>query len=257
MMARQKVILIKKLQRFIAQHREMWVLQFIARGCRRFLDYFENLDYDPWENGERFVLEAIAAGHDFQCIFDVGACTGSWALMANTVIPEAKIHCFEVSKSNLKRLRETTKSIKNIVVNDFGLSDRMAEVELRYFPEDPGLTTMIDFPHKQEFVRDKGFVRTGDSYVEEYSIDRIDFIKIDVEGVGERVLFGFDETISSGRVEVIQFEYGRDSILTHFLLRDYHNFFAERGYRVGKIYPLYIDFSDYDFFQEDFRGPNF
>ena len=58
-------------------------------------------------------------------------------------------------------------------------------------------------------------------------------------------------------VSRLQFEYGRTSILTKFLLRDFHEFFEERGYAVGKIFPNYVDFRPYSIDHEDFIGPNF
>jgi hypothetical protein len=40
------------------------------------------------------------------------------------------------------------------------------------------------------------------------------------------------------------------------MLRDAHQFFAGFGYRVGKLYPQYVEFRDYHYRQEDFCGPN-
>ena len=47
------------------------------------------------------------------------------------------------------------------------------------------------------------------------------------------------------------------SILTRFLLKDFHELFAEHGYVVGKIYPDHVDIRDYDLGDEDFLGPNY
>jgi len=56
---------------------------------------------------------------------------------------------------------------------------------------------------------------------------------------------------------LVQFEYGRVNILTHFLLRDFYELFARFGYVVGKIYPDHVDFRSYDLGDEDFLGPNY
>ena len=42
-----------------------------------------------------------------------------------------------------------------------------------------------------------------------------------------------------------------------FLLRDFYLLFAGYGYVVGKIYPDYVEFRDYDLGDEDFIGPNY
>jgi hypothetical protein len=72
-----------------------------------------------------------------------------------------------------------------------------------------------------------------------------------------RVLKGFSGMLERKVIDLVQFEYGRVSIVHGFLLRDFYAFFRERGYVVGKIYPNYIDFRDYDMSDEDFLGPNY
>jgi hypothetical protein len=78
-----------------------------------------------------------------------------------------------------------------------------------------------------------------------------------VEGAEHLVLEGLETQLRSERVRFVQFEYGRVNILTHFLLRDFYQLFASYGYVVGKIYPDYVDFREYDLSDEDFMGPNY
>ena len=85
----------------------------------------------------------------------------------------------------------------------------------------------------------------------------VDFLKLDVEGAEHLVLQGLESSLRLQRVRFAQFEYGRVNILTHFLLRDFHQLFASYGYVVGKIYPDYVDFREYDLGDEDFMGPNY
>ena len=85
----------------------------------------------------------------------------------------------------------------------------------------------------------------------------MDFLKLDVEGAEHLVLQGLDESLQNGRIRFVQFEYGRVNILTHFLLRDFYQLFRGYGYAVGKIYPDYVEFRDYDLRDEDFLGPNY
>jgi hypothetical protein len=71
------------------------------------------------------------------------------------------------------------------------------------------------------------------------------------------VLRGFEETMGRDAIDIIQFEYGRVNIVTHFLLRDFYEYLEPRGYVIGKIYPGYVDFRPYSVDFEDFRGPNY
>lgn len=245
------------LWKYISTHRKSAIIQFIAHKCSRFIECYENGNSYNFElNGERFVLEVLSR-KGISCIFDCGANIGDWALMAKTIIPAAEIHCFEIMKSTCEELKRRTKSTKTIIVNDFGLSDKVEEVKLKYFPEISALTTTLDYPHEFRFVYTTGNTTTGDIYMEKQGIKKIDFLKIDVEGVESRVLKGFAKALSSGRIDVIQFEYGKSSIITKFMLYDYYNFLTSLGYRLGKIYPNYVEFKDYNFTHEDFLGPNY
>jgi hypothetical protein len=68
---------------------------------------------------------------------------------------------------------------------------------------------------------------------------------------------GFAGMFDAGAIDAVQFEYGTPNIESHFLLRDFHAFFGERGFTV-KIYPDHVEFRAYDpLTDEDFRGPNY
>jgi hypothetical protein len=78
-----------------------------------------------------------------------------------------------------------------------------------------------------------------------------------VEGAEHLVLEGLADLLREQRARFVPFEYGRVNILTHFLLRDFYEPFGSHGYLVGKIYPDYVDFREYELSDEDFLGPNY
>ena len=231
-------------------------MQARASECINFLECYENFNYDIQSNGERFVLETLAR-QPLTCIFDVGANIGAWALLAHQCFPNAKIHCFEIAKPTQETLKEQTKGLSNIIVNDFGLSDREGETTLKFYPQAGAASSIIDFPHPSDCVLVKASVACGDLYMQKHGITHVDFMKLDVEGAEDRVLQGFSNALSNRLIDVIQFEYGRVNILTKFLLYGFYVLFRKHGYRVGKIYPNYVDFREYSFAHEDFLGPNY
>jgi hypothetical protein len=87
-------------------------------------------------------------------------------------------------------------------------------------------------------------------------IAAIDFLKIDVEGAEARVLNGFSRRLASQDVHCVQFEYGAFSVQTKVLLGDYYAMLAD-SYWIGKIYPNYVEFKEYDWTMEDFRFSNY
>jgi len=242
---------------YISTRRRRPLIRFVARQCGRFLRCYENADDHNFDtNGERLVLRAMAK-NDFPVIFDVGANIGAWALMAHDIFPTSTIHCFEIMRSTCENLSRQTHGIAQIMVNQYGLSDEEADVPVRHYPTMPVLSTVTQYPHDLDYVEDTGHVTTGDAYMDSHGIGHVDFVKIDVEGAENSVLRGFSRAFAAGKIDVVQFEYGQVSVVTRFMLRDFFAFFAQYGYIVGKIYPNYVDFRDYDFGFEDFNGCNY
>ena len=101
-----------------------------------------------------------------------------------------------------------------------GASDAAGTIELHYFPDEPDKT--CDMPRhslRTEIIR--GTVIPLDDYCASKGIERIDFLKIDVEGAEHRVLKGLSKMIDGDGVACVQFEYGPFSLDTRFLLKDY------------------------------------
>ena len=247
----------RRLGEYAVGHRRTGAVRYLAAVCRDFLTQYENLNYDPRRNGERFMLEAMAAKGLLTCIFDVGACVGEWALMAREIAPGASLHCFEIVAANAERLLRNVQPYPNIFANSCGLSHEDGVVTIRYFPDQPTLSTMTDYPHELEAVVTSGVVTAGDSYIARHDISRVNLLKIDVEGAEELVLKGFSNALANGMIDVIQFEYGKVNILTRFLLRDIYEMLEGYGYTVGKLYPNYVEFRHYTLDDENFFGPNY
>ena len=243
--------------RYVSRNRQRPLVRYLARKCSRFMECYESdANYDFETNGERFVLQVLSR-HDFRTIFDVGANVGDWARIAHGLFPNATIHSFEILESTYQSLCAATRDLPRVRANACGLLDREGEVALNTFTGVSTITTITDYPHEFERHTSRGRVTTGDEYVRRNSIERIDLLKLDVEGAESLSLAGMEETIGAGRVSIVQFEYGQVSILTKFLLRDFYAFFKKHGYRLGKVYPDYVEFRPYQFRHEDFRGANY
>jgi FkbM family methyltransferase len=140
---------------------------------------------------------------------------------------------------------------------NLGLAAHTGTLSLRYHPGASTHATFTDYPHKWSGEQIECAVMRGDDFLVREGIRGVDFLKLDVEGAEHLVLQGLESELREQRVRFVQFEYGRVNILTHFLLRDFYQFFAGYGYVVGKIYPDYVEFGDYDLSDEDFLGPNY
>lgn len=241
----------------LARLRHVRAVRAFARRCARVVDAFENAnDYSFETNGEARVLHALAA-RGAKRLFDVGAHVGDWASLARRLVPQAEIHCFEIVPETFALLERRLGREPGFVLNGFGLGSEDGEATVRHYPDASALSTTTAYPHGREWRELRARVRAGDSYLRERGLDLVDLVKIDAEGAEPRILDGFASALERRSLHAVQFEYGQVSILTRFLLRDFHELFEARGYRVGRLYPLGVEFRDYAFTQEDFRGGNF
>lgn len=241
---------------FVARRRRSRLMRKVAGLCRRYLAWYGNLSHDLQTNGEAFVLETLASFHP-RVLFDVGAHTGEWSVTAKACCPSAEVHAFEIAKATFDTLVASTHHLPGVYCQNVGFSDVAGPLAIRYYNAFPALTTSTDYPHPFTFTELTAEVITGDTYATRNGIEHIDLLKIDVEGMEEQVLKGFQGMLARKAIDLVQFEYGRVSILNRFLLRDAYAFFRTRGYVVGKVFPNYVDFRDYDLTDEDFMGPNY
>lgn len=248
----------RQVKRYLVRNRSTPFVSSAARICGSLLDGYHNLNYDHAQNGEFRVLSRLAS-LPLSCFFDAGANIGEWTSAVKKCFSSANVHSFEIHPQTFAWLSESTAGLSGVNLVNSGLSDRSEDLQLNCFGHHLEQTTAIEYPHPAHLRRETvtGHAMSGDSYVSRNSIGHIDFLKIDVEGMEDKVLRGFEETIGRNAIDIIQFEYGRVNILTHFLLCDFYEYLGSRGYAVGKIYPTYVDFQPYSLSLEDFRGPNY
>lgn len=248
----------ERIGRLIAKHRRSHVVRAL-HGVAAFVENaYENEEWDMAASGEVALLDRMAPA-GFATAFDVGAHLGGWSVEALRAWPAARVHAFEVAPPTYERLgkRFTDSNLTaRVTLNCLGLGDRAGVAEMYFYPEQPHLT--CDRPrHKEHHSAPfQARLQSGDAYLAEHGIDRVGFIKIDVEGNEHLVLRGFEKAIEQDRLDCIQFEYGAFSIDTRVLLADYYALLGA-SYWIGKIYPTHVEFREYDWTMESFRFSNF
>ncbi len=240
----------------LGQRRDEADVRAFAAFCRLFLRAFENCNYDMMTNGEAWLLRCLAPLGP-RVVFDVGANVGHWSALAAATLPGAVIHAFEFVPDTFRQLAQRAAGLGGrVVANPFGLGDRAGEVEVNIVPDDSTLSSVVKLHEGARRVMSCP-IAAGDDYLDQAGIERIDLLKIDVEGAEHLVLTGLARALGAGRIDIIQFDYGQANILTKVLLHDYHQELEALGYVVGKLFPVRIDFRAYRIEHEDFIGPNF
>ncbi len=218
---------------------------------------YENRNHRLESNGERMLLKKLARTAP-QVIIDGGANVGKYTREVLQHCREARVYSFEPVKDTFLQLEENLRGEERVHLINKGLFSEAGKKEINLYPSHTHASVyqLTGVPYESTGTLTIEMVR-GDDFVRAEGLERIDFLKLDLEGAEYDALQGFDETLRAGRIRLVQFEYGYINILTKHLLIDYYRFFEERGYRVGKIFPKTVKFRPYRFKYEDFLGSNF
>jgi FkbM family methyltransferase len=236
------------------------VAREIARWARKYLRHYRGFSYDFRGGGEERVLRRLAS-FKFDTVFDVGANTGGWAIRVQRYFPEASIHTFEISEKTFQILQRDLPG-PAFHHNCFGLAEAAGERNYLDYGDSSHVNTLIERSRFHDQALDRrektSFMENGDGYCHKNGIDRIDFLKIDVEGAEHLVLKGFGGMLHAGKIRVVQFEYGYVNGDAGFLMRDFYELFESQGYVVAPIRNRPMEFRPFEYGMNDFdSGPNY
>lgn len=170
-------------------------------------------------------------------IFDVGANKGEYTCLLNELLPKnVTIYSFEPSHATFLELQEKISDKNRIKLNNFGFSDRSEKVYLYSDKKGSGLASVYHrkLDHfgikldKKEFVE----MKTIDEFCLLEKINRIKFLKIDVEGHEIDVLKGSKHMLRGKKIDYIQFEFGGSNIDSKTFIQDFY-------YLLGKDYKIF------------------
>jgi FkbM family methyltransferase len=132
---------------------------------------------------------------------DVGAHAGYFSLLAaHRVGPSGRVFAVEPNPRTFTALQRhlTQNAVRNVEAMMCGLADRQGTLALHLPPSELDYNTTV-LP-RSGWTRVEVPVRTLDDCVRDWKIDRIDLMKIDVEGAEPLVLAGGEATLTSGVV---------------------------------------------------------
>lgn len=185
----------KSIYRFLV-HKQIFTLNIKGKKLKLkhpgFHFYIENEFY--WKGYEKSGFEVVSrelwlklSSHS-QTILDVGANTGLYSLFASLFNPSSSIHAFEPIKRNVDKLRLNIaiNQMENIKIVEAAISQTDGTTTIYQPSTDVSTTSTLDIetaksrdlnvnPEQIETVR-------IDTYIDEHKLEKVDLIKIDVEG---------------------------------------------------------------------------
>lgn len=191
-------------------------------------------------------------------IFDIGANLGEYSEMiikhCDKLNIKYQLHLFEHQKECVEVLLSKFEFSPNVIVNNFAISSEKGTVDF-YIEKNKSAFSSI---YKREICvhSEKVQVETVvlDDYVIKNSIDKINFIKIDLEGHELEVLKSLKNSFD--KIENIQFEYGGTYMDSKCTLKDVYVLLRDDFY-LGKINSNGVNFTPYIIELEDFEYSNY
>lgn len=192
--------------------------------------YGQKIWADPSEIiGDAILKKGIYDEHAIHCIqkiltkmaepivLDIGAHMGNHALVMTQF--SKMVYCFDPLPANVDLLHrnKNENQIQNMQVFPYGLSDQ--EQTLPFFKD---AYTFV--PDLQEGISPTNVLvcKVGDDLLKEHHINKVDFIKIDIEGFEARALYGLKHTIQTSR-PVVMMEWNNDHTREGFKQYDLFN----------------------------------
>ena len=160
----------------------------------------------------KFIIDTLEEGNSF---LDVGAHYGYFSLMASSIVGQnGKVCCIEASKSTFNVLFRNVKSCNNIQAFNIAISNRREQLDFYEYPLLYSEYNSLDADQYKDSSWAKS-ITPNVIKIEAFSLDEFiqaqnfdpDFIKIDVEGVEDKVVSGMQKFLGSGKNLIIAMEY--------------------------------------------------
>lgn len=206
---------------------------------------------DFHESGEIYVMKYIkdeyAKNKASIIVFDVGANVGNYSqeILKQFSSCDLNLFCFEPSSRMFKTLSTNVANEKAKLYN-FGFGSDNATKNLFSAEIDSGLGSIYQrrLDHlgvKMKKTEDIA-IKVLDEFCAENLINRVHFLKIDVEGNELEVLKGAAKMINENCIDFIQFEFGGCNIDSRTYFQDFYYFLKDKYniYRIVKngLYPI-------------------
>jgi FkbM family methyltransferase len=191
--------------------------------------------------GEYYFITRIFNNRGKKIIFDVGAHIGNYSIDLSTN-PEAEIYSFEASPVTFKILQKKTHNIKNIMPLNFAVSDTITTLKFydyddREFSQHASLykDVIVDY-HKGHAKEFDVKTTTIDNFTLNFKINKIDLLKIDVEGHELKVLIGAQHMLQTKSIQAIQFEFTQLNSITRVFFKDIYEL-LNKNYNLYRLLP--------------------
>ena len=205
-------------------------VKFYVDRTDRHIPPYTAFSFDSYEKGDAVMLYKLIGEKD--TIFDIGANIGWYSNHLAKEFPQSAIYSFEPIPGNFNMLSANTalNESANIHLNNFAFSDSIRTLEFYYSPVIGGASSSVNITENDSMVKVECQTNTIDQFVIEHKIERLDFIKCDVEGAEFMVYKGGAATIEKFKPIVFSEMLRKWSAKFNYHPNDIIDFFRQFGY---------------------------
>lgn len=209
----------------------MWSAQ--KQGILR-SSWFPLIGAIQWGTVWPYDVMRLAGTRRLGTILDVGANIGQTAKLLHRFFPRATIHSFEPVPSTYATLRQNVVRLAGVRAHAvaLGATDGHARMTAAADAETNAIVTTALAAETCTVP-----MRTLDGFCRDHGIDRIDILKIDVEGHELQVLAGAADLLQTGRIQCVYAEVGfEEGDAQHTLFDDVRAKLDHHGFGFSGLY---------------------
>ncbi len=180
-------------------------------------------------------------------VFDVGANVGQSIIQYKNMFPEAKLYSFEANDEVMSELKAVANVYTDVQLFNIALSDAVGETTFfitavaeasSLLEPDPRLRSLSK-ARKYDFRSATVETTTLDVFCEQYALEGIDILKIDVQGAEMKVLHGAKQLLEHGRIKLLYIEVTiAPSYVAQMTLSELLVFTDACGYQLWDFFPF-------------------
>ncbi len=218
----------------------------------------------PHYSGEEWIINFVKSRmkRPLPIVFDIGANRGDYAaaILASFGCENIRLFCFEPSKTAFGLLNKELSACQNVKLYNFGFGDRPETVNLYSCSQGAGSASIVNMLCNQmdnNNIVEEIELTTLDEFCSANNIQKIDFMKIDVEGYELNILCGGSKLINDALVDFIQFEFGYPSIASRVFFKDIFSYLSGNYSVYRSLFDGLIEIDHYDYKDELYTIQNF
>jgi len=185
---------------------------FLVKSLNKFSkifanSYFSSLD-TPYDNGEYKLIETLNT--EFQNVIDAGANIGDWSSYFLSKYPNTnKLIIVEPNPLLKEKLENRFSNNLQVSIVNKALSFSK-DSSILSFDQNKHSLGMVSMNSSKTFKKNYEIIKTElvtiDSILNDFSLDNIDFLKLDLEGFDYYALLGARKSLEKKKIKFIQFE---------------------------------------------------